>query len=536
MQSLGLPPPADHEPQAPAPAPASSGLPLRILAVEDNPGDVGLLRRLLARAGLGGFHLTVAERVSRALEHLAGGAEVDVVLLDLSLPDSVGDRLGPLARIRERAPAVPVILLTGVEDEDLAVAAVRQGAQDYLVKRQVDGRLLGRAIRYATERQRLEERLARQTAELRQMDRRKDEFLAMLAHELRNPLAAISNAIHALDLDVPAEQSARLRGIVAHQVQHLGHVVDDLLDVSRVLRGKIVLRRQRVDLCAVVEQALQSVRAAVDAFDHELALALPEEPCWIDGDPTRLEQVVSNLLHNAAKFTPPGGRVEVAVERAGDWAVLLVRDTGEGIPREMLAQVFEMFTQVQPSFDRARGGLGIGLTLVRSLVELHGGWVEAHSGGPGQGSELTVRLPLVEARPAAAETAPGPAAEGEERHLRVLVVEDNPHAAETLQELLQLWGHEVRVAHDGPAALAEAARRPPEVVLLDLGLPGMSGFEVARELRRQPLLAGVRLIACTGYGQEEDRQRTREARFDEHLVKPVAPDLLRRVLAVPASP
>jgi signal transduction histidine kinase len=518
-------------------SPAALG-PLRILAVEDNPGDVRLLQRLLARAGLGAYEVAVAERIASALEHLGGGHGVDVVLLDLSLPDSLsdsgGDRLEGLARIRRQAPEVPILLLTGVEDEDLAVAAVREGAQDYMVKRQVDARLLGRAIRHAAERQRLKAELARQAAELRLLDRRKDEFLAMLAHELRNPLAAISNAIHALNLAVAADQGARLRGIVAHQVQHLGRMVDDLLDVSRLLRGKIVLRPERVDLRAVVEQALQSARATIEAPGHQLALALPAEPCSVEGDATRLEQVVSNLLHNAAKFTPPGGRIDLAVERADGWAVLKVRDTGEGIPPEMLSQVFEMFTQVQPSLDRARGGLGIGLTLVRSLVELHGGVAEAASGGPGLGSEFTVRLPLAAEARFAAVPATAPAAEpARERPMRVLVVEDNPHAAETLQELLSLWGHEVQVAHDGPAALAEAAGHPPEVVLLDLGLPGMSGFEVAAELRRLPGLAGIRIVACTGYGQQEDRQRTREASFDEHLVKPVAPELLRRVLAVP---
>jgi signal transduction histidine kinase/CheY-like chemotaxis protein len=379
-------------------------------------------------------------------------------------------------------------------------------------------------------RERAEASLLAAQEELRDVDRRKDEFLAMLAHELRNPLAAISNAAAALDHPgIGEEKGARLRALISHQVHHMARMADDLLDVSRVLRGRIELRREVVDLLTVVETAVQSCRGLIEERGHRLQVILPAGPCRLSGDPMRLEQVVCNLLNNAARYTPPGGNVELRVEPRGREVEIRVRDDGRGIPADMLARIFDLFQQVDPSLDRSLGGLGIGLTLVRSLVELHGGSVEAASEGPGRGTELVVLLPgLVAASSEDARPAPRP--EPEAAGLRVLLVEDNAAAAEGLRDLLSLWGHEVSCAADGEAALQAVDGTPPHVVLLDLGLPGIDGFEVARRLRLQPGFENVLLVAVTGYGQERDRQRTREAGFDLHLLKPVAPEQLKQLL------
>jgi PAS domain S-box-containing protein len=383
-----------------------------------------------------------------------------------------------------------------------------------------------------TERKRAEEAL-------READRRKDEFLAMLAHELRNPLAPIRNALHLLK-QTGLEDAVRqeVRGMMERQVQHLSRLVDDLLDISRITRGKIQLRKERLDVAAVVQRAVETCRPAVEERRHNLIVSLPPEPPGLEVDPARLEQVLSNLLDNAAKYTPEGGRIEVTAAREGGEVVLRVRDTGVGIRPDMLARIFDLFVQSERVLEDARGGLGIGLALVRSLVAMHGGSVAAHSDGPGRGSEFVVRLPaLAEGReqaPAPPAAPAAPVAAGPTR--RVLVVDDSADAAESLALILRLGGHEVRVAHDGPAALAAVLDARPEVVFLDLGMPGMDGCEVARHLRLQPGLEGVTLVALTGWGQAEDRRRTREAGFDHHLVKPVDPAALNALLTGPVPP
>jgi signal transduction histidine kinase/CheY-like chemotaxis protein len=380
--------------------------------------------------------------------------------------------------------------------------------------------------------------LRRRSDELLAADRRKDQFLAMLAHELRNPLAPIRNAVELMrqvESDDPAFQPSR--EMVERQVKHLARLVDDLLDVSRLTQGSIRLRKEMVDLGAVVERAVDATHSLIEGRSHTLSLSLPEPPLRLEADAARLEQVVANLLDNSAKYTMPGGHIWLSVERQGEEALIRVRDNGIGVPPDVLGRVFEPFVQSDGSLARSEGGLGIGLTLVRSLTEMHGGTVEAHSPGLGQGSEFVVHLPV---RAAAALPEPPPPRETSPftpaRPVRVLVVEDNLDAAESLATLLRLWGHEVRVVHDGLDALDEARAYRPEVVLLDIGLPGLDGYQVAERLRSEVGLDHALLVAMTGYGQPEDRRRSREAGIHHHFVKPVEPFVLRNLLAEVASP
>jgi PAS domain S-box-containing protein len=399
--------------------------------------------------------------------------------------------------------------------------------------RDEEGRVVGviGIARDITDRKRLEEELRRRAAELAETDKRKDEFLAMLAHELRNPLAPIVHGLH-LAREAGAETDARALALEAidRQVHHLARLVDDLLDVSRIARGKMQIRPERLDLTRLVRTAAEDRRAGLAHADLDLAVEVPAAPVWVTGDATRLGQVLGNLLDNAAKFTDRGGQVAVrlSVDQGAQQAVLVVRDTGVGIGPEVLPKLFTAFAQADRSLERARGGLGLGLAVVRALVELHGGEVTVASGGLGKGTEFSVRLPLATGPPAApAAVVEAPAAV----RRRVLVVEDNADAAETLRLVLELQGHEVHVAHTGPDGVDAAAAVRPEVVVCDIGLPGFDGFEVARRLREQPGGDGMLLVALTGYGQEQDRRRAREAGFHHHLVKPVEPDALCRVLA-----
>ncbi|WP_437662404.1 ATP-binding protein [Sorangium sp. So ce1182] len=373
---------------------------------------------------------------------------------------------------------------------------------------------------------------ARLYDQLRDQDRRKDEFLATLAHELRNPLAPIRTGLEILQVSGSEEQDRKILAMIERQVGHMVRMVDDLLDVSRITRGKVELRRERVDLRSVLNSALETSRPLIEAAAHELAVRLPAEPLLLDADPTRLAQVFANLLNNAAKYTPGGGSIRVAARRDGAAVVVRVMDSGVGIPADMLPKVFDMFTQVVRSIDRAQGGLGIGLTLVRRLVELHGGTVHAESEGPGQGSTFTVRLPLAAADvPAARPPSSGSAARHATAALRVLVVDDNVDGAESLALLLRMSGHRTRAVHTGPEALTAARELGADVVFLDIGLPGMDGYEVARRLRADPGFAGLVLVALTGWGTEDDRRRAREAGFDHHLTKPVDAAEVRRLVA-----
>jgi signal transduction histidine kinase len=368
---------------------------------------------------------------------------------------------------------------------------------------------------------------------LEEADRRKDEFLAVLAHELRNPLAPVRSAVEILNREDAADADRRgARCVIDRQTRQMARLVDDLLDVSRITRGRIELRKERVDLAAVVQSAIETSLPLIETSGHRLTVTLPSGPAPLEADPTRVAQVISNLLNNAAKYTAQGGQVSLSAGREGDEAVVRVRDSGIGIPRPMLSRIFEMFVQADSSLERAHGGLGIGLALARRLIEMHGGTLEAFSAGPGLGSEFVARLPLAEAMPKPLEEAErgdgATAARGSRR--RVLVVDDNADAADSLGVLLEMMGHEVRTAYDGVEAVAKTAEFAPDVVLLDIGLPRMNGYEAARRIRQQPSGRAMRLVALTGWGQDEDKRRSREAGFDVHVTKPLDPALLERLL------
>jgi PAS domain S-box-containing protein len=378
--------------------------------------------------------------------------------------------------------------------------------------------------------------LKRAEEALKEADKRKDEFLAMLAHELRNPLAPIRNAVHVIKvLGPPDPNLRRAEGLIERQVEHLARLVDDLLDVSRITRGKITLRKEALDLATVVARAVEASRPLIDARRHELTLTLTAEPIMVEGDATRLAQVVANLLNNAAKYTGEGGRIWLTVERRASQVEVRVRDNGMGIPADLLPHVFDLFTQGDRSLARSEGGLGIGLTLAKNLGEMHGGTLEAHSAGPGQGSEFVLRLPVVERRRGQAVETSEPMLRRAADIRRVLVVDDNADAAESLAMLLRGDGHEVCVTHDGPAALEVAGAFRPEVVLLDIGLPRMDGYEVARRLRRDVGLTQALVVALTGYGQQEDRRRAKEAGCDAHVVKPADLRVLHELLRRPSE-
>jgi signal transduction histidine kinase/DNA-binding response OmpR family regulator len=370
-------------------------------------------------------------------------------------------------------------------------------------------------------------------SDVQSADRQKNEFLSMLAHELRNPLAPIRNAAQVLRVRDPDQPELRwARDVIDRQVDQLVRLVDDLLDVSRITQGKIRLVIEPVAVESIVSQAVETSRPVIDARKHLLSVSLPPDPLWVRGDAVRLAQVLTNLLNNAAKYTDEGGHIWLTVRRDGDEAVLSVRDTGVGIPRAMLGRIFELFSQVDRSLDRSQGGLGIGLTLVRYLMQMHGGTVYAFSAGPGQGSEFVARLPALAVAHRQRATDSDPAtlvADG--IGTRIMVVDDNRDAAFSLAMLLRLDGFEVRTACDGPGALEIAESFHPQAILLDIGLPGMDGYAVARRLRELPAVGRALLVAVTGYNQEEDRRRSQEAGFDHYLVKPVDPAMLAALIA-----
>ena len=369
--------------------------------------------------------------------------------------------------------------------------------------------------------------IGRRVTRLREADRRKDVFLASLAHELRNPLAPIRTGVAILRMSGGESRSQTVLPMMERQLQHMSRLLDDLLDVSRISRGKITLHSERIDLRHVVDEAVEANGPLIDQMGHELSVSAPSEPAYLNADPVRFAQILSNLLNNAAKYTPPGGRIALKAEHRGDEVEISVTDNGIGIPAEGLESIFEMFAQIEGPSSNSQGGLGIGLSLAKGLVTLHGGTIRAYSEGPGRGSEFRVRVPTRLTHDA--DSAPPVSTVSTSHRLKILVVDDNRDAAESLSMLLELKGHDVRRAYDGENALQLAEEFRPQIVLLDLGMPKMNGFESCRRIREHPWGAQMTLIAVTGWGQEEDRRKSTAAGFDGHLVKPVNPDALEEV-------
>jgi PAS domain S-box-containing protein len=389
-------------------------------------------------------------------------------------------------------------------------------------------------VRDITERKQLERQLEEQTRNIAEANRLKSDFLAILSHELRNPLSAIRYALPHID-KAPLDQPARTAlGVISRQVTQLVRLVDDLLDVTRITTGKIALTREPLRLQEVVTAAVDAVSPVIRAARHALEVVMPDEPLWVEVDADRVSQVISNLLTNAAKYTPRGGKIRLDVSREAQHAVVRVIDSGMGIAEDQLPHLFEMFMQVNPP-AKSQGGLGVGLTIAQRLVQLHGGSIEAHSEGPGRGTEFVVRLPLAAAPNAAKSEWRQPSSFPASRRLKVLIVDDNNDLVHMLELAVAGMGHQVRKALDGRSAISAALSFRPDVVLLDLGLPVVSGLDVARELRRHPEMTNTRLVALTGWGQESDRQRTLEAGFDHHLTKPTDPEELEGLLAAFAT-
>ena len=526
---------------------------VNILLVDDQPGKLLSYEAILSDLG---ENLIKASSGREALENLLKN-DITVVLIDVSMPELDGFELAEIIRQHPRYQKTAIIFVSAIHLTDTdRLKGYQTGAVDYVSvpivpellrakvsvfaelyrKRRETERLNNELERRVAERTAaLKEAIARQTElaeQLRVADRRKDEFLALLAHELRNPLAPLRNAINILQLKESQDPEVLwCRGVIERQATQLTRLVDDLLDVSRITLGKIKLRPQPLDLGSIIARAVETSRPVIDAHRHELLITLPDTPIRVEGDRTRLTQVVANLLNNAAKYQNDGGTIALTVARDAATAVITVRDRGIGIAPEMLSEIFQLFSQGERTLDRAQGGLGIGLSLVKTVVELHGGRVSARSDGIGHGSEFTLRLPCL------LEVIDGyrPNEDTEQDlpecpPLRILVVDDSRDSAESLTRLLQLGGHEVFIAHEAERALQLAVRERPGVILLDIGLPGMDGYELCRRLRVTGSSQAL-IVAMTGYGLERDRARSQQAGFDTHLVKPVPPSELFRLMA-----
>jgi two-component system, sensor histidine kinase len=474
--------------------------------------------------------------VSRTTESLAQEIEKGAALVIVAQEFLTAPSVGRLQEVISAQPAwsdLPVIVVAGgPEQTALLVPAFAPLGNVSVLQRPIALGTLLTTVQSALRARQRQYEIRDLLAELAAADRRKDEFLAMLAHELRNPLAPIRSATEVMrlwNLDDPEQRE--LVELVRRQVGHMARLLDDLLDVSRITRGKITLEKQTIDLVEIAENAARAATPIVEQKGHSFEFRRPMQPVMVEADPTRMQQVISNLLHNAAKYTNPGGKISLAVKRVGEQAVIQVCDNGVGIAPEVLPHIFELFTQDDRSLDRSAGGLGIGLTVVKSLVQFHGGTVEARSDGVDCGAEVLVRLPAL----AAMTTAPlaaSPAPSRGVNHRKVLIVDDNVDGADTLARLVRAWGHTVKVAYDGFSALEMSGEFRPEICLLDIGLPGMDGYELARRLQSAAWFDGTRLFAVSGYGQASDRERSRQAGFDAHLVKPVDPALLREHLTM----
>lgn len=526
---------------------------VNFLLVDDLEENLLALEGLLRREGL---VLLRAKSGNEALELLLEN-EVALALVDVQMPGMNGFELAELMRGTERTRRVPIIFLTaGTTDRQRRFRGYEAGAVDFLQK-PIEADILRSKAQVFFDLYRQRQEVAQQRDELRaateqnlkllkesrlhaealrEADRRKDNFLAMLAHELRNPLAPVRNAVEILRLANTTDPSVvHARDVISRQVSHMARLVDDLLDVARIARNKIELRLDQCDLAAIVLQTAEDYRPTLAANGIDLVVDVPEKPVMMTGDATRLAQVFGNLLHNSGKFTPAGGNVTISIKRdnSTNTAEVRVADTGIGLDPQVIAQLFEPFTQADQSLDREKGGLGLGLALVRGLIELHHGTVTAESAGTGRGSSFMVRLPLA-SRNETTESRDFMAISESSATTtkRILVIEDYKDAAKTMQMLLELLGHVVQIAFDGPSGLQACQTFHPDVIISDLGLPGeMNGYEVARAIRRNPLLANTYLIALSGYGQQDDRQKTEEAGFNDHLVKPVELENLQQAMA-----
>ena len=559
-------------PAAVAAAPADQ---VNILIVDDEPRNLTVLESILDDPG---YRLVRALSGQEALLALMAD-EFAVLVLDVRMPGMTGFELAQIIKERKKTARVPIIFLTAYYNEDQHILeGYGSGAVDYLHK-PVNTAVLrskvavfaelfskGRALELANrtltteigERRKAEDRLrelnetldrrvtertntlALREAELRDANRRKDEFLATLAHELRNPLAPVRNAVQLLRLKGLASPELQWSAeVIDRQVQAMSRLIDDLMDVSRINQGKIELRQDWFTAEEVLRDAVECSRPLIDECGHQLVLSLPGEQLSLHADRTRLTQAFMNLMNNAAKYMDRGGRIEVKARQVGNDMVVTVKDSGIGIPADRLQSVFELFSQVETALSRSRGGLGIGLSLTQRLVEMHGGTVLARSDGPGLGSEFEVRLPLA-APPSTAPSDPvardpGAGSFTAAGELRILIADDNQDACATLASLLELMGHTVRQANDGQAAVEAAADFDPQVVLLDIGMPKLNGYEACAQIRAQAGGAARTIVACTGWGQADDRRRSDEAGFDQHLVKPVDPAVLFDLLDTVAA-
>ncbi|MCE3270770.1 MAG: putative histidine kinase, atypical hybrid [Ramlibacter sp.] len=526
---------------------------VNILIVDDEPRNLAVLESVLDDPG---YRLVRAMSGDAALLALMAD-EFAVLVLDVRMPGMTGFELAQMVKERRKTARIPIIFLSAYYNEDQHVLeGYGSGAVDYLHKPvnpavlrskvavfaelHKKTRQLEMANRQLSElNESLDQRVRERTQELQESEarlldasRRKDEFLATLAHELRNPLSPMRNAVHFLKLRGPATQDVQWSSdVIDRQVAAMGRLIDDLMDVSRINQGRIELRRTVVSLDEVLADAVETIQPQIDGSGHKLTVIEPPGRLMVDADRGRLSQVFMNLLSNAAKYTDPGGQIEVRVVSEAGHAVVSFHDSGIGIQSHRLEAVFDMFSQEEPAISRSRGGLGIGLSLTRKLVQLHGGNVTAHSDGPGKGSVFVVRLPLVAstAVPESPDPDAVPAAAG--GGLRILVADDNQDAAETMSVLLEVMGHEVRRVHDGEAALDMVTTFDPQLVLLDIGMPKLNGYEACRSIRERDGHAARTLVAVTGWGQPQDLKSSSDAGFDHHLVKPVDIDTLVRLIA-----
>ena len=554
--------------------PGRAGERVNILIVDDEPKNLAVLESVLDDPD---YRLMRAVSGEQALLALMEN-EFAVLVLDIRMPGMTGFELAQMVKERKKTARIPIIFLTAYYNEDQHVlAGYDSGAVDYLHK-PVNAQVLrskvavfaelhrkGRALELAnsalleevTERRHAEAQLrelnetldrrviertqalqannvdlVRMQSQLREADRRKDDFLATLAHELRNPLAPVRNAVHILQLNGSVTpEMKRASDVIDRQVRSMSRLIDDLMDVSRINQDRMELQRERIDLAAVLQNAVETSRPLIDECAHELVLALPDEPIFVNADPIRLAQVFMNLLTNAAKYMDRGGRIELYAFVEEGEAVVGVKDAGIGIPVDRLPSLFTMFSQVEGALSRSRGGLGIGLALAKRLVEMHGGHVEARSEGLGRGAEFVVRLPRLAEGQAASQVRADREATAPDGQLRILVADDNQDAVFALATLLEILGHTVRTAFDGEAAVALAAEFDPQVVVLDIGMPRLNGFEACKSIRSLPGGRAMTVVAVTGWGQLEDRRMSQEAGFDHHLVKPVDPAVLTGLIS-----